>query len=221
MVKVICITLIFIISISVSHSYADIYKYVDQNGNTLFTNVYRGSENAKVISERRSKDDVNSNPYSYIISSMSRKYNIEPSIIKAVIAAESNWKHDAVSPKGAVGLMQLMPSTIKDMRVKDPYDPEDNIEGGTKYLRLLLDRFKGDLELALAAYNSGPGTVSKYKGIPPYKETRMYVKKVLSIEKEDSESGRSTNIYKVAFDDGTVLYTNNPSKYQKFNPSTF
>lgn len=221
MVKVICITLIFIISISVSHSYADIYKYVDQDGNTLFTNVYRGSENAKIISEGRSEDDLNSNSYSYIISSMSRKYNIEPSIIKAVIAAESNWKHDAVSPKGAIGLMQLMPSTIKDMRVKDPYNPEDNIEGGTKYLRLLLDRFKGDLELALAAYNSGPGTVSKYNAIPPIKETRMYVKKVLSIEKENSESSRSTNIFKVSFDDGTVLYTNNPSKYQKFNPSTF
>jgi len=221
MVKVIFITLVFIISISASLSYADIYKYVDENGNTLFTNVYRGSENAKVISEGRTEDHNNSKPYSLIISSMSRKYNIEPSIIKAVIAAESNWRHDVVSAKGAIGLMQLMPSTIKDMKVKDPYDPEDNIEGGTKYLRLLLDRFKGDLELALAAYNSGPGTVTKYNGIPPIKETRMYVKKVLSIEKEDSESGRATNIFKVTFDDGTVLYTNNPSKYQKFNPSKF
>ena len=221
MVKVIYISLVIIISISVSLSYADIYKYVDENGNTLFTNVYRGSENAKVISRGRREDRVNSNPYSHIISSMSRKYNIEPSVIKAVITAESNWQHDAVSAKGAIGLMQLMPSTIKDMRVKDPYDPEDNIEGGTKYLRLLLDRFNGDLELALAAYNSGPGTVSKYNGIPPIKETRRYVKRVLSIEKDDSESGKSINIYKVTFDDGTILYTTSPSKYQKFNPSKF
>ncbi len=221
MAKIIYIALVFIISISVSLSYADIYKYVDEDGNTLFTNVYRGSKNAKVISEGSSEDYVNSTPYSYIISSMSRKYNIESSIIKAVITAESNWKHDAVSSKGAIGLMQLMPSTIKDMKVKDPYDPEDNIEGGTKYLRLLLDRFNGDLELALAAYNSGPGTVSKYNAIPPIKETRMYVRKVLSIEKDDSESGKSFNIFKVTFVDGTVLYTNKPSKYRKFNPSKF
>jgi soluble lytic murein transglycosylase len=221
MMKVIYISLVLIISASASLSYADIYKYVDENGNTLFTNVYRGSKNAKVISEGHSEDHVNSNLYSYIISSMSSKYNIEPSVIKAVIAAESNWQHDAVSSRGAIGLMQLMPSTIKDMNVNDPYDPEDNIEGGTKYLRLLLDRFNGDLELALAAYNSGPGTVTKYNGVPPIKETRRYVRKVLSIEKEDSESGKSTHIFKVSFDDGTILYTNNPSRYQKYNPSKF
>jgi len=221
MVKIINISLVIFVFMSVSLSYADIYKYVDENGHTLFTNVYRGGKNSKIVSRGRGEDPVDSKPYSHIISSMSRKYNIKPSVIKAVIAAESNWQHDVVSSKGAIGLMQLMPSTISDMKVKDPYDPEDNIEGGTKYLRFLLDRFNGDLELALAAYNSGPGTVSKYNGIPPIKETRMYVKKVLSIEKDDSESGRSHNIYKVTFEDGTILYTNNPSKYQKFNPSKF
>ncbi len=118
--------------------------------------------------------------YSQIIKIMSDKYRIEPSLIKAVIKVESNWNSKAVSNSGAIGLMQLMPKTAKYMNIRNPYDPEDNINGGAKYLRYLLDKFNGNLTHALAAYNAGPTRVKQYKGIPPIKETRQYVKRVLS-----------------------------------------
>ena len=97
-----------------------------------------------------------------------------------MIQTESGFRPDAVSPVGAQGLMQLMPTTAKDLGVSDPFDVEQNINGGAKYIRQMLDRFDGDLKLALAAYNSGPGTVNRYNGEVPYRETRQYVQRVLS-----------------------------------------
>jgi len=116
-----------------------------------------------------------------LVFSKSDKYNVEPSLVSAMIQVESNWNYKVVSRSGAIGLMQLMPATAKAMDVKDPLNPEENIEGGIKYLRYLLDRFNGDLTLAVAAYNAGPTRVRKYNGIPPIKETRQYVKRVLTI----------------------------------------
>ncbi len=120
-------------------------------------------------------------PYHQIITRKSDKYRIEPSLIRAIIKVESNWDSKAVSRKGAMGLMQLMPSTAKDMKVKNPFDPEENIDGGTRYLRYLLNKFNGDITLAIAAYNAGPTKVMKFRGIPPIKETKQYVKKIFSI----------------------------------------
>jgi hypothetical protein len=114
-----------------------------------------------------------------------------------------------------------MPATIKDMSVYNPYDPEDNIEGGTKYLRFLLDRFDEDLELALAAYNAGPYRVEKHGGIPPIPETKKYVRRVLSLHNGDYAYRRSSVIYKVMNDNGTILYTNTPTRQQKINSSRF
>jgi soluble lytic murein transglycosylase-like protein len=112
------------------------------------------------------------------------KYNLPPQLITAVIRAESNFKVSAVSSAGAQGLMQLMPATAKELGVKNPFDIEQNIDGGTKYLRRMLDRFGGSVRKALAAYNAGPGTAMKYNGRVPYPETRQYVKRVLRFSRQ-------------------------------------
>ncbi|MCK5534329.1 lytic transglycosylase domain-containing protein [bacterium] len=114
-----------------------------------------------------------------LIKKISTKYQLDPYLVKAVIKVESNFDPYSISHKGASGLMQLMPKTAVYCGVRDIFDPEENIEGGIKYLSYLWDIFEADLKLVLAGYNAGPNKVRKYKGIPPYRETRNYVKKVL------------------------------------------
>lgn len=113
-----------------------------------------------------------------MIQKASRKHNLDPALIKAVIMAESSYNPRAVSPMGAVGLMQLMPQTAESLGVQNSFNPEQNIHGGTKYLRNLIDRLDGDVTLALAAYNAGLSHVLRYNGIPPFKDTERYVDKV-------------------------------------------
>ncbi len=116
--------------------------------------------------------------YNSIINDAAEKYGVEPALIKAIIMAESSYNHRAISKRGAIGLMQLMPATANALGVEDIYDPAHNVYGGAKYIKMLLDRYNGDLELALAAYNAGSKKVRKYNGIPPFRATRTYIKKV-------------------------------------------
>jgi len=164
---------------------ADIYKYVDEEGVLHLTNV-PSIPNAKyilILKEKRVHfhSDIDVNKYDHIIAKAASKYKIDQALIKAVIKAESNFNHRAVSPVGAQGLMQLMPSTAYALQVDDVFQPENNIEGGVRYLRYLLNVYKGDLRLALAAYNAGETAVAKYDtNIPPFRETQNYIRRVLS-----------------------------------------
>jgi soluble lytic murein transglycosylase-like protein len=122
-------------------------------------------------------------PYAALIQTVALKHGIDPALVHAVVVTESNYRPRATSPVGARGLMQVMPATARELgfsRASALFDPRQNLEAGVKYLKLLLERFDGDLPSALAAYNAGPGAVSKHAGIPPYPETRNYVRKVLS-----------------------------------------
>jgi len=168
---------------------ADIYRHVDANGVVHFTNApqYTNRTNKRDWSfyraERRAVNSVAGNPqlihaYKDIIRHYASSYRLEEALVKAVIKAESNYNPQAVSRKGARGLMQLIPETARQMRVSDPFDPMQNIRGGSNYLRLMLDQFNGNIDLALAAYNAGPNAVQRHGGIPPYEETRTYVQRV-------------------------------------------
>jgi hypothetical protein len=119
-------------------------------------------------------------PYGEIIAAMSEAHGVDPLLVRALIQVESGYRPKARSNKGAMGLMQLMPSTAREYKVRNPYEPKANIEAGIKHLKSLIDRF-GVVDLALAAYNAGEGAVKKFNGIPPYRETRDYVTRILSI----------------------------------------
>jgi len=119
-------------------------------------------------------------PYGEIISALSEAHGVDPLLVRALIQVESNYKPGARSRRGAMGLMQLMPSTARTYNVRNPFDPKTNIEAGIKHLKSLIDRFTG-IEKALAAYNAGEGAVAKFNGVPPYRETRNYVSRILSL----------------------------------------
>ncbi|NIO09153.1 MAG: transglycosylase SLT domain-containing protein [Deltaproteobacteria bacterium] len=160
---------------------ADIYVHRDSRGVMTFTNAPSHSGYRVIIrnpSHRGGGISV-SPSFEQIVRSASNRYGVDPNLVWAVMKVESNFDPYAVSKKGARGLMQLMPATARQHRVDNIHDPGQNIQAGVRHLRLLLDRFKGNLRLGLAAYNAGSRTVERYKNIPPYAETRQYVRRVL------------------------------------------
>jgi soluble lytic murein transglycosylase-like protein len=158
---------------------ADIYCYRDENGVLHFTNVNTESRYRLYMRTSQKNPIEYIKEYDGIIDQASRRFGVDSALIKAVIKAESDFDHQAVSRKGAQGLMQLMPDTADEMRVQDPFDPAENIFGGVRYLNLMLRRFDNDHQLALAAYNAGPENVETYKGVPPFPETKAFIKRVM------------------------------------------
>ena len=176
---------------------ADVYMFRDDGGGVYFTNI-PGEGRFKVrLPLKQTKAEVKkegktmriasalkSESFEPFISTAGERFSVDPDLIRAVIRAESNFNPLAVSPKGATGLMQLMPGTAEDLGVADPFDPGENILGGAKYLSRLLDTLNGNLPLALAAYNAGPLRVIGQNRIPPIKETHDYVARVLRYYKK-------------------------------------
>ena len=131
------------------------------------------------VIEHRGRPSIASEELGEIIDRIARLENLDPQLVRAVIEVESSFNRRAVSSKGAQGLMQLMPETARALGVRNAFDPVENVHGGTRYLRRLIDRFDGSLELGLASYNAGPEAVDRYGGVPPYRETENYVRRVL------------------------------------------
>jgi soluble lytic murein transglycosylase-like protein len=176
---------------------ADIYRYVDANGVEHYTNIQpsgRGWQRVvktggnSVVRGRsgraggavRAPDPERVRRYDAFIREGATLYRLPEAFVRAVMRVESNFYPDAVSHRGAMGLMQLMPATAKSMGVLDAFDPRQNVLGGARFLRVLANSFGGDLVRTIAAYNAGPGAVQRYNGIPPYAETRRYVHRVLT-----------------------------------------
>ncbi|MBU0485092.1 MAG: transglycosylase SLT domain-containing protein [Proteobacteria bacterium] len=197
---------------------AAIYTFVDESGAIHFSNVpsdprYQPVIGAKSASSALGRSiyvpqrsqfqdwEPSEDSYEPIIRLVARRFQVDPRLVKAIIKAESNFDYLAVSRKGALGLMQLMPDTANEMQVLDPFNPEDNINGGTRYLRKLLGIFSGDIKLSLAAYNAGPTKVMQIGRIPRYPETLNYIRKVLYNYKQfKAASSPHKKWAKVAYD---------------------
>jgi len=154
---------------------ADEVPYIDQD-------AAKAHEPA-AVTEPVDQDEtlLEGTPYAEIIAAASEAHGVNPMLVRALIQVESKFRPTARSRKGAMGLMQLMPSTAREYNVRNPFEPKANIEAGIKHLRTLIDRFGSSVELALAAYNAGPGAVEKFNGVPPYRETRNYVTRILAL----------------------------------------
>lgn len=198
---------LFIISVSD----AAIYKTIDSNGETSYTYTPINSTSVRISSysmntsvsntttepiqtyRGNSQHRGNSELHSIALQK-SDQHSVDSKLVHAVISVESNWNAGVMSSKGAMGLMQLMPETARDLGVINPYDPTDNIDGGVRYLKFLMLKYSGNIRLALAAYNAGPTAVDKYQGIPPYRETIDYVEKVLSAYYSYTNSSSNNNM---------------------------
>ena len=181
--QIVVLGTLFTLIAAVSSVHADIYMYIDDKGVMHFTNAPTSNEHEyKVYIKERtsvSKRFYSTNKYDHYITDASEQTGVDSRLLKAMIKAESDFDPRAVSRKGAMGLMQIMPENFKMLDLKNPFDPWENIKAGARYFQQLNKRFNGKLALSLAAYNAGPTAVDRYKSIPPYQETEEYVRRVL------------------------------------------
>jgi len=226
--KLLATALIGFVLIWTGPALAEIYYRIDENGVARFTNAPTTPDHRLLqpgVLPSASRLTVAS--IDGLIEAFAADHSLDSALIRAVIQVESNFNRKAVSRKGAQGLMQLMPGTIWRLSVGDAFDPHENIGAGVRYLRQLLDQFQGDLTLALAAYNAGENAVLRYRGVPPYQETRDYVRKVLSLYRQTrGEPSRirvasavsrvaespppPPALYKALEASGAILYSNIP-----------
>jgi soluble lytic murein transglycosylase-like protein len=220
------VCLLILLAGSVAPAYAQIYSWRDAQGLLVVSDKPRTDEGdmttyavpraASVRSTTATEGTSRSAAFDDAIEAHATAQGVSPDLVRAVIQVESAFNPMAVSPKGAMGLMQLMPATAREMGVENPFQPDENIRGGVVYLRQLLDRYDSNVELALAAYNAGPGSVERYRAVPPYRETQAYVKKVTGVSGVTAAPPPpDVTIYKwVDTSDGkvTVRYGNKPPK---------
>jgi soluble lytic murein transglycosylase-like protein len=175
---------IFILMAVISSVHADIYMYIDESGVMHFTNTPTSNQHdLKIYIKEKTSISAKfstTDKYDHFISDASKQFGVDSRLLKAMIKAESDFDPRAISKKGAMGLMQIMPENFKMLDLKNPFDPWENIKAGARYFKALHERFNGKLALSLAAYNAGPTVVDRYKNIPPFQETEEYVRRVLS-----------------------------------------
>lgn len=237
---IICISLLFSLC-QPCVGMADIYQYTDKDGVVHFSNI--GVGNGKkykrwkttVMAEQQmttpprssapSRAPLSSSkfPSAYvdIINTACGRHGVDPALVHAVVKVESDFNPYALSRKGAMGLMQLMPQTAVVMNVGNSFNPQENIDGGVKYLRYLIDRYEGNLQLALAAYNSGETAVKKWGTIPPYRETQNYVQRIMKLYNGNELAFRPRRtIYMYYGEDGALVLTDDPSKHKNLKRKT-
>lgn len=210
-----------------SWALAKIFKYVDSNGITHFSNAPGGGryQEWKKVAEsykdgKRMPTEKNKDKIAKVVELASKKYGVSSDLVKAVIKAESNFNPWAISAKGAMGMMQLMPETARQYGVEDPFDPWENIHGGVRHLDYLLTQYNHDIERALAAYNAGKGWVEQYNGVPPFPETIDYINRVIyyyqnpgalhskRLVNHHKKVKRANKIFVYVSPGGVVLFTN-------------
>jgi soluble lytic murein transglycosylase-like protein len=230
--------LVGVLALCPDAAHGQIMSYLDDSGKRVFVNANpnfaprsartplpkgftptgaasRTTQNSSEASSPLSAaEEANREKIEDMIREVSARYRVDPALVRAVIQTESNWNSWAVSRKGALGLMQLVPGTAQQMGVNDAFDPKQNLDGGVRYLRMLLERYNGDLDRALAAYNAGPSAVDRAGGIPQFRETREYVQKVTdSYFRPGSDRlprafEQYRPIYRAVESDGRVVFTN-------------
>jgi hypothetical protein len=202
----------------------EVYSVNGPGGERVYTNVPPAGEEAGLAappepgsgragSAGAGRSGPSRRPFSQLVDRVAARYGVDPDLVHAVIAVESAYDPYAVSPKGAVGLMQLLPETAAELGIHHLTDAHDNVVGGVRYLRRLLDRYSGNLTLALAAYNAGAGAVDRHRGVPPYPETRAYVRKVTRLYAGSGSAGPNaagSTIYRYQDASGAVVFSQFP-----------